>query len=179
MPSWYYVNNTIEKINTSRVFDKYYVDGEYEVSNGIYTIIPVLRNSKNGNEITRKTFSGSDFFSLIDEISIFIKNNVGIVSENKDSYIDLEIKDITTNSIEALKHWSNRAYESAVKIDDGFALAYLHNAIRRNKYSQGELEEKYLIDKAYKNKSKLPTQIQFEILMYKNIIYNIDKCSFN
>lgn len=172
MPSWYYVNNTIEKINTSRVFDKYYVDGEYEVSNGIYTIIPVLRNSKNGNEITRKTFSGSDFFSLIDEISIFIKNNVGIVKETQNTYIDLEIRDITTSSMEALKYWSNNSYEQATKVDDKFALAYLDNAIRRNKYSHGELEEKYQIDKAYENKAKLPTQIQFEILMYKNIIYN-------
>lgn len=172
MPSWYYIENTIDKINNSKVFDKFYVDGEYEVINGIYNITPVLRNSKNGNEIARKTFSGDDFFTLVDEISIFLKDNVGIVNETKERYIDLEIKDITTNSIEALKLWSNRAYEAAVNIDDGFALAYLYNAIRRNKYSQGELEEKYLIDKAYENKSKLPTQIQFEILMYKNIIYN-------
>lgn len=172
MPSWYYVESTIKKIETSKVFDKFYVDGEYEVVDGIYKITPVLRNSKNGNEITRKTFSGTDFFALVDQISIFVKENAGILKEYKNTYIDLEIKDITTNSIEALKHWSNRAYEAAVNIDENFALAYFDNAVRRNRFSQGELEEKYLIDKAYENKSKLPTQMQFQILMYKNIIYD-------
>lgn len=172
MPSWYYVNNTIDKIKTSRVFDKYYVDGEYEVVDSIYKITPVLRNSKNGKEIARKSFTGHDFFSLVDEISIFIKDNVGVINETKSNYIDLEIKDITTNSIKALRYWSKGAYDQATKIDKSFAMAYFFNAIRRNKYSQGELEEKDLIDKAYQYKSKLPIQIQFEILMYKNIIYN-------
>lgn len=172
MPSWYYVDSTVKKIETSQVFDKYYIDGEYEVTNGVYKVTPVIRNSKNGNEITRKTFSGNDFFSIVDEISVFVKSNIGILNETKNNYIDLEIKDITTNSIEAIKYWSNRQYEEAVKVDDKFALAYFDNAVRRNRFSHGELEEKYLIDKAYSNKSKLPTQMQFQILMYKNIIYN-------
>ncbi len=172
MPSWATIENTVDKIQNARVFDKFYIDGEYEVKDGVYTITPVLRNSKNGKEIKSQSFSGEDFFTLIDEISVFVKNNVGILDETKDNYIDLDISDITTSSVEALKYWSNSQYEEAVKVDPEFTLAFLYNAIRRNKYSHGELEEKYLIDKAYDNKSKLPTQIQFEILLYKNIIYN-------
>ncbi|MAD97424.1 MAG: hypothetical protein CMB99_08885 [Flavobacteriaceae bacterium] len=172
MPSWATIENTVDKIQNARVFDKFYVDGEYEVKDGVFTITPVLRNSKNGKEIKSQQFSGEDFFALVDEISVFVKDNVGILDETKDNYIDLDIKDITTNSVEALKYWANSQYEEAVKVDPEFTLAFLYNAIRRNKYSHGELEEKYLIDKAYANKAKLPTQIQFEILLYKNIIYN-------
>lgn len=170
-PSTSYANNTTDKVKISKIFDKYYVDGDYEVSNNTFTITTVIRNSKNGSEITRKTLSGKDLFSIIDQISVFVKSNVGLIGEMTNQYIDLDIKDITTNSIEALEYWVNGDYEKAVKIDNNFALAYLYNAARRNRYSQGELEEKFLIDKAYQNKSKLPSQLQFEILMYKHIIY--------
>lgn len=166
-----YADNTTDKVKYSSIFNEYYVDGEYQVSGDEYIITPIIRNSKNGKEIQRKTFSGKDFFSLIDEISIYIKSNVGLINELTQQYIDLEIKDITTHSLEALKLWMKRDYEGAVALDEDFALAYFYNAARRSRYSQGELEEKYLIDKAYQNKSKLPTQVQFEILMYKHIIY--------
>tara|TARA_R110002072_G_scaffold274889_7_gene435915 strand:- start:11334 stop:13493 length:2160 start_codon:yes stop_codon:yes gene_type:complete len=170
-PSISYADNTTDKVKISSIFDKLYVDGEYKVSGDIYTITPIIRNSKNGKEISQKTFSGKDFFSLIDEISIYIKNNVGLIGDITNQYIDLEIKDIMTNSVEALELWAKEDYEGAVTIDSTFALAYFDNAERRTRYSQGELEEKYLIDKAYQNKSKLPSQLQFKILMYKNIVY--------
>jgi hypothetical protein len=171
-PEVSYAENTIDKIQASSVFNKFYVDGEYTVENGVYTITPIVHNSKNGKEISKKTFSGPDFFNLIDEISIYIKDNVGIVEEMRDRYIDLSIKEMTTSSMEALEAWSKRDYDEAVKIDSSFTLAYFHNAKRRNRFSQGELEEKYLIDKAYQLKNKLPIQSQFEILMYKHIVYN-------
>ena len=167
-----YAENTIDKIKSSSVFNKYYVDGFYEVNNGVYAITPIVHNSKNGKEISKKTFTGSDFFELIDEISIYIKDNLGIVEEMRDRYIDLSIREMTTESMEALKAWSNKDYDEAVKIDSAFTLAYFYNAIRRNRFSHGELEEKYLIDKAYDLKNNLPIQSQFEILMYKHIIYN-------
>ncbi|CAL2081912.1 conserved membrane hypothetical protein [Tenacibaculum sp. 190524A05c] len=171
-PEVSYAENTIDKIQASSVFNKFFVDGEYTVENGIYTITPTVHNSKNGKEIAKKTFTGPDFFALIDEISIYIKNNVGIVQEMQDRYIDLSIKEMTTSSMKALEAWAKRDYDEAVKIDSSFTLAYFYNAVRRNRYSHGELEEKYLIDKAYDLKNNLPIQSQFEILMYKHIIYN-------
>ena len=48
------------------------------LNNDVYKVTAVLRNSKNGNEITRKAFSNKDFFAIVDQISIFIKENVGI-----------------------------------------------------------------------------------------------------
>ncbi len=171
-PESSYTENTIDKIRSSSVFNKYYVDGEYKIENGIYTITPIVHNSKNGKEIAKKTFSGTDFFSLIDEISVYIKDNIGIVEEMRDRYIDLSIKEMTTSSMKALEAWAKRNYDEAVKVDSSFTLAYFHNAKQRNRYSHGELEEKYLIDKAYELKNNLPIQSQFEILMYKHIIYN-------
>ncbi len=78
---------------------------------------------------------------------------------------------MTTSSMKALEYWSKKDFEKAVKEDDKFTLAYFDNALRRTRYSQGELEEKYLIDKAYELRNNLPIQNQFEILMYKHIVY--------
>ena len=73
--------------------------------------------------------------------------------------------------MKALELWSKNDYEGAVKEDNTFSLAYYDNAKRRTRFSQGELEEKYLIDKAFEYKNKLPSQLQYEILIYKNIAY--------
>lgn len=165
--------STVDKVKISSVFHDFYVDGEYKVlEDNSFKLKTYIRNSKNGKEIKSKVFIGADLFALVDQISNFIKNNLGIIDEAKEKYIDLDIKDITTSSLEALKLWVNREFDEAVKIDDEFTLAYYDNAIRRNRYSQGELEEKFLIDKAYRLRNNLPSQKQFEILMYKNIIYN-------
>lgn len=164
-------DNTMDKVNSSTVFFDYYLDGTYEVKDSTYYITSILRNAKNGKEIKRKELEGKDFFSLIDQISVFIKESLIISGEAKDRYIDIDVKDITTTSMKALELWAKRDYESAVKEDKSFSLAYYDNAIRRTTYSHGELEEKYLIDNAYKYKSKLPSQLQYEILIYKNIAY--------
>lgn len=171
-PEWSYSNNTVDKVKASSIFHKYYVDGEYEVKEGVYNITSVLRNSKNGKEIKRTELSGEDFFALVDQISVFIKENIILTNELRDRYIDLDIKEITTKSMKALRFWSNGDYEEAVEEDKTFALAYFYNAQRRTTYSQGELEEKFLIDKAFRYKDKLPYQLQFEILMNKHIVYN-------
>ena len=166
-----YQNNTSKKVEQSSVFTKQYIDGEYDVIDGVYTLTSILRNSKNGKELSRKTFSGDDFFSLIDKTTNFIKENLLITSEIKDKYLDLDVKEMTTSSMKALEYWSKRDFENAVKEDDKFTLAYFDNALRRSRYSQGELEEKYLIDKAYDLRNNLPVQNQFEILMYKHMVY--------
>lgn len=171
-PNWNYLDNTVEKVKLSSIFNDYYVDGEYEVKDSVYSITSILRNSKNGKEIKRIELSGEDFFSLIDQTTIFIKESIVLRDELRDRYVDLEIGEITTESMQALKAWSNQEYEKAVEEDDAFALAYFYNAQRRTRFSQGELEEKYLIDKAYEHKDRLPYQLQFEILMYKHMVYN-------
>lgn len=171
-PGTSYADNTVDKVNRSSPFFKYYVDGEYEVKDSVYYLTPILRNAKNGKEIKRIDLKGSDFFSLIDQTTVFIKENLILTAEVRDKYLDLDIKDITTSSIKALEKWSKRNYEGAVEEDETFSLAYYYNAKRRNTFSQGELEEKYLIDKAYQYRSKLPSQLQYEILMLKHIVYN-------
>lgn len=161
-----------EKVNTTKPFYKFFVDGEFEIVDSLYVITPVIRSAKNGKELHRKTFSGTDFFDLIDDVSVYTREHIGIIQEMRDNYIDLEVKDFTTSSLEALKEFTYGRYDNATEIDKTYALAYYFNAIRGTYYSWGETEEQQLIDKAYEHRDKLPLQKQLKVLIQRHIAYN-------
>ncbi|MBT8304889.1 MAG: hypothetical protein KJP09_10495 [Bacteroidia bacterium] len=166
------IENITDKVNQANAFSDYYVDGEFDYSDSIYSITPIIHNSKNGKELNRQTFTGPDFFDLIDEISIYVRDNVGIVQEMRDQYIDMDIKDFTTTSLDALKEYHFGRHDIATEIDPTFALAYYFKSVRGTYYSQGQLEEQYQIDRAYENRRKLPLQLQLKVLIQRHIAYN-------
>jgi len=165
-------STTVEKVNSVKPFCDYYVDGEFEQTDSLFIITPIIRNSQNGKIITKKTFEGTDFLNLLDDISIFIKSNVGIVKEQQNQYLDLNLKDFVTSSLDALKEFEKGEYEKAVEIDSSFALAYHLNASNAIRFSRGQFEEQRLSEKAYENRQKLPLQKQLKILIQRNIAYN-------
>ena len=170
-PHLFGTTTTVDKVNNVKPFCDYYVDGEFEQKDSIYTITPFIRNSQNGKIITQKTFEGTDYLDLLDDVSIFIKSNVGIIKELQNQYIDLNLKDFITSSLDALKEFEKRDFEKAVEIDSTFALAYFLDANIAIRFSHGQLEAQRLSDKAYENRQRLPLQKQLKILIQKNIAY--------
>ncbi len=166
------VSNITDKVNQTNTFSDYYIDGEFDFKDSIYSIIPIIHNSKNGKELKRQTFTGTDFFDIIDDVSIYVRDNVGVIEEMRDQYIDMDVKDFTTTSLDALKEYNDRRYDNATEIDPTFALAYYFKSVNSTYYSQGQIEEQYQIDKAYKNRRKLPLQSQLKVLIQRHIAYN-------
>lgn len=164
--------STIEKVQWASLYYDYYVDGYFELVDSIYYLTPVVRSSKNGKELSRQTFKGTDFPNLIDDVSVFIREHVGIVEDMRNKYIDLSVKDITTTSMEALEQYSYKNYEKAAEIDSTFALAYLLDATRKIHFSQSKLEEQSIIDKAFEHRKRLPLQYQNMLLIQRNIAYD-------
>lgn len=171
-PNLFGTATTVDKVNSVKPFCDYYVDGEFEQRDNLYVITPFIRNSKNGKIITKQTFEGTDFLNLLDDVSIFIKSNVGILNEQQNYYIDLNLKDFVTSSFDALKEFEKGDYEKAVEIDSTFALAYHLDANIAIRFSKGQFEEQRLSDKAYEFREKLPLQKQLKILIQRNIAYN-------
>lgn len=163
---------TVDKVNSTKPFCDYYVDGEFEKKDSLIIITPFIRNSQNGKIITKQTFEGTDFLNLLDDVSIFIKTNVGILKEQQTQYIDLNLKDFVTSSLEALEEFEKGDFEKAVEIDSTFVLAYHMDANRAIRFSYGQLEEQRLSDKAYEHRQRLPLQKQLKILIQRNIAYN-------
>jgi len=160
------------KVNQASAFSDYYVDGEFDLKDSIYTLTPIIHSSKNGKELNRQTYTGTNLFDLIDDVSVYVREHVGIIEEMRDQYIDLDVKDFTTNSMAALKEFYFGRHDNATAIDPTFALSYLNKSYNATFYSQSQIEEQYLIDKAYENRRKLPLQQQLKVLIQRHIAYN-------
>jgi hypothetical protein len=163
--------STVDKVMQSKIFNEYYLDGIYEVTDNLYKVTPRVRNAKNGKVIAEKEFTGSNLLDLLDDVSIYVRENIGIIEEKRDFYIDLNLKDFMSTSLEAIKYSLNGEHEKAQAIDKTFAMSYLFDAERKIRYSYGSLEERNTIDEAYKYSSKLPLQRQLEIRIRKYIAY--------
>lgn len=170
-PDRFFADNTIDKVQDTKVYYKFYVDGTYKVIDGFYTVNPNLRQSSNGKLIASRSFTGTEVFKILDSISIYIREQVGVTDKQLAQYVDLDIQEFTSDSFKAIQHFVLGDYDKAIAIDSTFALAYLYQARTNINYSQGKYEERYNIDKAFLNRSKLPTDRQLQILIYKYIAY--------
>lgn len=162
---------TVNKVAESRIFNEFYLDGSYSVVDSIYTIRPALRNAKNGKLIIEQEFKGDDLLNLLDDITVFVKNNVGILETQRDFYIDLSLKEFYSSSLDAIKYNLEGNYQKAQELDSTFSISYFDNAFRFIRYSFGSESEKDIIDKAYRYSNKLPLQTQLQIRILRHIAY--------
>jgi hypothetical protein len=166
------IRNTVDKVNNAKIFNDFYVDGEFEIIDSTYSITTFIRNSTNAKVISQETFKGKDVLNLIDDITVFVTNNFTSNEFNAPKYIDLEIKGFTSSSLKAIEYFRYGDYENAIKEDSTFALAYLQSAKRKLRFSVSKFEERNLADNAYKYRSKLPLQRRGETLIFKNLAYD-------
>ncbi len=163
--------STVDRVMQAKIFSDYYVDGTYEVNEGVFTVKPAVRKAINGKIVAEQEFTGPDLLEILDEISIYVRNNIGIVEEKRDFYLDLQIKDFVSSSLEAIKYSLNGEHEKAQKLDSTFALSYLLDAKNKIRYSRSKIDERKTIDKAFRYANKLPLQRQLEIRIRRYVAY--------
>ena len=165
-------NNTTDKVENARVFNDFYIDGEFDVIDDTYIITTFIRNAKNGKVTNQQTFEGKNMLSLIDEITVFVTTNFTFIEFNTPQYIDLAVEEFTSSSLKALEYYRYQDFESAIKEDSTFALAYMSSAKQNLVFNQSKFEERTLADEAYKYSYKLPLQKRGETLILKNLAYD-------
>ena len=170
-PSAFYAENTTDKVQAAKLFHDLYVDGKYTKKDGLYTVTPSIRESKNGKLMASESFTGPELAKILDSISIYIRDQVGVTEKQRAQYVDLEIQEFTSNSFKAIEHFVQGEYQEAIAIDSTFALAHLNQAARNIRYSRGKFEEQFTIERAFDNRSKLPEDRQLQILIYRHIAY--------
>jgi len=171
-PDWSYADNTMDKVMEAKLVSSFYIDGSYQKIDDLYSITTTIRNSKTGKLESKKTVKGTDFLNLIDEISIYIKDEINVPTENSLQYIDLNTKDFISNSLPALEAYFTNDYEGAIEKDSTFALAYLQNSRQNIRYSQGKHEEQALAERAYELRDKLPYDFQMEAMAIRYLAYD-------
>lgn len=165
-------STTPDKVKESSYFHEYYIDGEFEKTDSTFILTTYIRNAKNAKIIEEKTFEGPDILDLIDDVTVFITNSFISEEFNSPNYVDMNIREIASTNLKALEYFTYGDYDNAIAEDSSFALAYLFAGRRRLRFSQGNIEEKALADKAYEFRYKLPLQRQSETLVLKYLAYD-------
>ena len=165
-------DETSSKVRESSYFYDYYVDGEFEVIDGLYKIETYIRNAKNAKILEQKTFEGTNILDLIDDITVFVASSLDSNEFNSPNYIDLDISDFMSDNLEAIEHYRYGRFEKAFEADNTFALAYLAAASRNLLFNRSKFEERALADRAYALRRRLPLQRQGEALILRNLAYD-------
>ncbi|ARV08804.1 hypothetical protein BTO05_03805 [Winogradskyella sp. PC-19] len=162
---------TVNRVSESRIFNDYYLEGTFDIKDSIYSITPIIKNAKNGKTVSEKTFDGTDLLYILDDVSVYVRENIGITEDKRDFYIDLNLNEFYSNSLEAIRHNIESNYYRAHELDPEFSISYFENGQRSIRFSNGAEGEKALIDKAYKYSNKLPLQKQLQIRILRYIAY--------
>ncbi len=159
--------------------DEYFLNGKIKQENNKYNILVNIYHTKSFKKISSKTFISDDIFELIDDLSLFIRKDIGVPINYIEESIDLPANELLTKSEEALRMASEgaiRAMEEhekaidyflkAVKIDDSFVIAYLglHNIYQADGQGDNQL---HVIEKIIDNIYKLPEKLRF----IPNVLY--------
>jgi len=153
---------------TKKNYCNYFLKGIFSFESDSYFVKTTLYQISNGKLLEERKYYSSDIFSIVDEISNDIKQDLNIYLQSNLDNSDLPISDTFTNSIDALESYfnsfefniwgsvstDNKLLDLAIKKDSTFVEAYLT-----------------YIDKM------LPTINSFEVSMINNtpflkIIYN-------
>ncbi|MGB5191232.1 tetratricopeptide repeat protein, partial [Robiginitalea sp.] len=171
-PDYLGLTTTPDKVKESSYFHEYYIDGEFKKTDSTFILTTYIRNAKNAKIIEETTVEGPDILDLIDDVTVFITNSFNSEEFNSPNYLDMNIREITSDNLKALEYFSYGDYENAIVEDSTFALAYLFAGRRNLRYSQGNMEEQALADKAYELRYQLPLQRQSETLVQKYLAYD-------
>jgi len=138
--------STYRQIARERLFP-YFIEGSFTKINDKFEITTILWITKTGKALKERKFEGNNFFKLIDEISISIKEDLGLSKEYIENAEDFPVSAYLTESFVAYEYYIksitynfNREetaffgteslqrevnlLNKAIAIDNNFALAY-------------------------------------------------------
>ena len=167
------------------MFDlNYFLSGSFDIKNGKYIIRTELFDTEKAKLLSENTFSGTDLFQLIDQISVQLKQDVNIPQNHIEDIKDLPVAEIFTSSEKVMEYYSKGLYEvnfnnnyqrgtelliKAVDIDPGFAVAQL--TLAELYFNQSKIEKALeALHSTMDNLYKLPERQQFIAKFFYYII---------
>jgi len=144
-------------------FYDHFLTGSYSVNDNVYYITTKLYNTHNGALQKTHSFSGIDFFALIDTISLITKKDLDFTQIQLDQFVDLPYAEAFTSDIEAYKNFSLYFFrnslkhlEEAISLDSTFALANYVRAELLYGWSSSLLGAKEAINQGMRHRKRLP-----------------------
>ncbi len=168
----------------------HFLTGSFRKNGDQLTIEAAIYETNRGKKIAAQRFSGDNVFSLVDDISLFIKKSLKIPRQALKDVQDLPVSEISTHSMTALQAYirglnaivfkndypaAQRHFEAALNSDPTFGQAlYLLASVYLN--TNAENKAKKTLEKAMQYLYKLPERTQFYVKSsYYFINQEIDK----
>ena len=168
---------TLKKKIAGELYMEYFTSGTINVQDNQYSIQISLYNTKTAKLLKENLFSGEDLFILVDEINVWLKDELEIPLQHIENTEDLPVSEILTNSIPALTNFFNGynavafennwakglgLLEQSIREDETFAFAYLNLYLFYALTSQGQ---KYMqtFQPLMQHLYKLPERLQFAV----------------
>ena len=158
----------------------FYVDGQYQVEDGLFTFITAVRDKQTGTLRKEKRYSGSDLFAITDSVTEFIREAAGLSPQQLASSAIVGIKEGFTNHYEAYKAYTVNLFFSdsyfnsdlarVAELDSTFVYASLAYALRAFDQSRTSVAKKY-VDRAMRFRRRLPFQDRIRVMASKHLIY--------
>jgi serine/threonine-protein kinase len=140
----------------SRGLASHIVQGSLSRSGERFRIVLTLKNSSAEETIPPEIAEGTgedSFFTMVDNLAGRLKSSLGLTAQQTATDVNREIRDVTTNSLEAWKFYSQGLqldlagesfeaishFEKAVAVDPKFAVAYLWAALEY--FATGQYKE--------------------------------------
>jgi tetratricopeptide (TPR) repeat protein len=168
---------TLKSKIARELHSKYFISGSFSIEGEEVLIETSIYDTKRAAEVTKRNFRGRDIFKLVDDMSLAIRRDLGILEQHIKDIKDLPVSEVATASPQALRSYIEGAnaavfenkwdegikeIEQSVIEDPTFAYAYYDMQALYVFLNQGEKREqafKSLMQYLY----KLPERMQYLI----------------
>jgi len=166
---------TLMKKIAAGVYQNTFMTGTYNFIQGKYNISIQLFDTQTGKTLTEHQYTGDNLFKITDEITLSLKDDLGIPKQHIEETTDLPVSEIYTPSFKALEYFTkgyleialNNDWEKGVKLtekataeDPGFMAAHL--TIAQFYFNNNQTEEALSsLELTMNNLYKLPERQQF------------------
>jgi len=168
----------------------HFLTGSYNIRDGKHEITSKLYQTNSGRVVEERAFEGSDFFSLIDSISLQARKDLGISEKVLNSFPDLPVNEHLTQNLDAFRHfitgeiinhaWSldlprtgsrSVSWRRAIELDSTFALASWRHAYNNYIYHVSQESAVKYIDQAMRHCSRLSEVSELKVMTLFYLIH--------
>lgn len=158
--------NDRDRTYKAKHYNPYFVEGEFEITDRMYTITTLIKDCKYAKIQKEKKWEGPDLWVLIDSMAIFVHKAFTPAIKKETDYLDLPVKELTSKSLKALRYYyGTRDPQKAIEEDATFVLPYF-DLIRS--VTDEEDQKKYLHQlRTYRKKLSKQRRYEFTILQHQ------------
>ncbi|MDF1560432.1 MAG: tetratricopeptide repeat protein [Bacteroidales bacterium] len=120
---------TLKKKIASEKHMDYFTAGQIKGQDGLLSAEIYIHDTRTTKLLAENTFTGRDIFTMVDNMTIWIKEALGIPEAHIENTVDLPVAEITTMSVPALKNLYHGLDEYMLKENREIGLTFIRQAI--------------------------------------------------